>query len=92
MTAGSATATATASSELSSDTFLESVKPSKKSKKCEIVNDSSSDESDCPSLEVLKSNWLQKIVDKRLRELNQSSHSQGKGKFKSMWGVVWKSR
>ena len=52
--------TATASSELSSDSFLENVKPSKKSKKCEIVNDSSSDEIDCPSLEVLKSNWLQK--------------------------------
>ena len=50
------------------------------------IHDSSSDESDCPSLEVLKSQLLQKKVDKRLRELNQSSHCQGKEKFKSMRG------
>ena len=78
------------SPELSSDSFLQSIKPSKKQKKSkgQIVNDSSSDESDCPSLEVLKSQLLQKKVDKRLRELNQSSHGKGKEKFKSMRGAV----
>ena len=57
-----------------------------KQKKCQIVDDSSRDKSDCPSIEVLKSHLLQKKVDKRLRELNQSSHSQCKQKFKSMRG------
>ena len=74
------------SPELSSDSFLQSIKPSKKQRKTPIVNDSSSEESDCPSLEVLKSQLLQKRVDKRLRELNHSSHCQGKEKFKSMRG------
>ena len=60
--------------------FKASVIPSKNRKKCQIVNDSSSDVSDCPSLEVLKLQLLQKKVDKRLRELNQSSHCQGKEK------------
>ena len=74
------------SSELSSDSFLQSIKPSKKQKKSSTVNDSSSDECDCPSLEVLRSQLLQKKVDKSLRELNHSSHCQGKEKFKSMRG------
>ena len=76
------------STELSSDSFLKSIKPSKKQKKSSVVNDSSSDESDCPSLEVLRSQLLQKKVDKRLRELNHSSHCQGKEKFKCMRVVV----
>ena len=71
-------------SELSSDSFLESIKPSKNKKKCQIVNYSSSDKSGCLSLGVLKSQLLQKKVDKRLRELDQSSHCQRKEKFKSM--------
>ena len=74
------------SPELSSDSFLENIKPSKKQKKTHVVTDSSSDESDCPSLEMLKSHLLQKKVDKRLRDLNQSSHEQGKEKIKSMRG------
>ena len=45
-----------------------------------------SDESDGPSLGVLKSYLLQEKVDKRLRELDQSSHIQGKEKVKSMGG------
>ena len=52
---------------LSSNSFSQSVKPNKKQKKCQLVNDSSSDESDCPSLEVLKSQLLHKKVDKILR-------------------------
>ena len=35
---------------------------------------------------MLKSHLLQKKVDKRLRDLNQSSHGQGKEKFKSLRG------
>ena len=54
------------SSELSSDSFLESITCSKKEKRKHVVTDSSSDESDCPSLEMLKSYLLQKKVDKRL--------------------------
>ena len=73
------------SSELSSDSFLESITCSKKDKRKHVVTDSSSDESDCPSLEMLKSHLLQKKVDKRLRDLNQSSYGQGKEKFKSFF-------
>ena len=51
-------------SELSTDNFLESVKSSKKSKKyCKLVDDSSSEESDTPTLDTLRSKKLQKKVD-----------------------------
>ena len=43
-----------------------------------MSSDSSSDESDTPSLELLRSNQLQKQVDKRIRQLNQCSQSPGK--------------
>ena len=46
----------------------------------------SSDDSDEPSLELLKSRHLQRKVDKRLRDLSQSSHSAGKLKYKSQRG------
>ena len=74
--------------ELSTDTFLESIKSSKrrKSKPVPESSSSSSDESDEPTLEVLKSHHLQQKVDKRIRELVESSHSQGNQKFKSQRG------
>ena len=60
-------------SELSTDSFLESIKSSKR-KKYQPVESSCDD----PSLEVLKSHHLQEKVDKRIKELVQSSHCQGK--------------
>ena len=78
----------TSTPELSTDSFLESVKPRKKSvKPCKVLNDSSSDDSDIPTLEMLRSQKLQKKVDKRIRELDQSSHFPGNDeKFKSQRG------
>ena len=43
-----------------------------------MSSDSSSDESDTPSSELLRSKQLQKQVDKRIRPLNQCSQSPGK--------------
>ena len=74
--------------ELSTDSFLESIKSSKR-RKCKSVpvnSSSSSNESDDPTLEVLKSHHLQQKVDKRIRELVESLHSQGNQKFKSQRG------
>ena len=78
----------TSTPELSTDSFLESVKPSKKfGKSCKIANDSSSEDSDTPTLEMLRSQKLQKKVDKRIRELDHSSHFPGNDqKFKSQRG------
>ena len=75
-------------SELSTDSFLESVKSSRKStKQSKVVNDSSSEDSDTPTLEMLRSQKLQKRVDKRVRELDQSSHFPGnESKLKSQRG------
>ena len=48
-------------SELSTDSFLQSVKSSKKlPKPCKILKDSSSEDSDTPTLEMLRSQKLQK--------------------------------
>ena len=56
-----ASASRTSTPELSTDSFLESVKPSKKIvKPCKVLNDSSSDDSDTPTLEMLRSQKLQK--------------------------------
>ena len=76
-------ATATSSTpkqELSTDSFLQTIKSHKKSKKQYKSNssNSSSDDSDDPSLETLKSHRLQQKVDARIRELNHSSHLPGK--------------
>ena len=72
--------------ELSTDSFLKSIK-SNKHRKCKPVSSSSSsNESDDPTLEVLKSHHLQQKVDKRIKELVESSHIQGKQKFKSQRG------
>ena len=42
-----------------------------------VTSDSSSDESDSPSMKNLNSHAIQREVDKKLRDLNQSSHSPG---------------
>ena len=63
-------------SELSTDSFLESIKSSSRKKYQPVESSSSSDESDDPSLEVLKSHHLQEKVDKIIKELVQSSHCQ----------------
>ena len=75
----------TPKSELSSDSFLQSIKSSRKHKKCKVFTDSSSDESD---LTMLRSSSVQKKVDKRLKDLEQSSQATGKegARFKSLRG------
>ena len=69
--------------------------PSKKSRKSKKfvpmseTSESSSDDSDSPSLSFLKSQSMQKKVDKRIRELNGCSHSSGSeclGRYKSKRG------
>ena len=66
-----------------------SSKKSKKSKKFVPVSEtseSSSDDSDSPSLSFLKSQSMQKKVDKQIRELNGCSHLSGTeclGRYKS---------
>ena len=84
--------------KLSTDSCCESVKQSKsrsciesdkqsKSKRSEYISSSSSsDESDEPSLSLLKSYYVQRKVDKRIRELNQNSRGSGKLKYKSLRG------
>ena len=72
--------------ELSSDTFLESIKPSKSKQSKYVSSSSSSDESDVPSLELLKSSHVQSKVDRRIKDLNQSSRATGKLKYKSLRG------
>ena len=73
-------------SEISTDSFLESINSSKRRKYQPVQSSLSSDESDDPSLEVLKSHRLQEKVDKRIKELVQSFHCQGKLKYKSQRG------
>ena len=72
--------------ELSSDTFLESIKPSKSKQSKYVSSSSSSDESDVSSLELLKSSHVQSKVDTRIKDLNQSSRATGKLKYKSLRG------
>ena len=73
-------------SEISSDTFLESIKPSKSKKSKYVSISSSSDENDVPSLDMLKSSHVQRKVDRRIKDLNQSSCDIGKLKYKSLRG------
>ena len=63
----------------------------KKNKYILEVSDSSSDECEIPSLQKLRSDALQKRVDKRIRDLGKTSDSPGKEneQFKSK-GVEWK--
>ena len=72
--------------ELSTDSFLANIESCKSKKSKPVLSSSSSDDSDEPSLELLKSSRLQRKVDKRLRDLSQSSHSAGKLKYKSKRG------
>ena len=82
--------------ELSRDSFIVNSKSSKKF--APVTSDSSSDESDSPSLELLRSQHLQRKVDRRIRDLEQSSHTPVKDsqKIKSQRGrgvdVVVKQR
>ena len=75
-----------------------SSKKSKKSKKFVPPSDSSessSDESVSPSLSFLKSQSMQRKVDKRIRELNGCSHLSGtecSGKYKSKRGETLMSQ
>ena len=63
--------------ELSTDSFVENSK-SKKSKRIQpIITDSSSEDSEGSTIEVLKSKRLKQKDDSRIRELDQSSHSPG---------------
>ena len=76
-----ASASGTASGKLSTDTvFSSSIKKCSKNKKFRptlVTSDSSSGESDSPSMEKLNSHAIQREVDKRLRDLNKSSQSPG---------------
>ena len=53
------------------------VKKSTKAKNSKILTDSSSDDSDTPSLDPLRLYKLQKQVDKRIKDLECSSHRAG---------------
>ena len=57
----------TPSTELNTDSFLENIKSCKRRKCKTVTSSSSSDESDDPTLEVLKSHHLQQKVDKRFK-------------------------
>ena len=69
-----------------SKSCIESVKQSRSKRSEYVSSSSSSDESDEPSLSLLKSEYVQRKVDKRIRELNQNSRSSGKLKYKSLRG------
>ena len=59
----------------------------KKDKTLPIVSDSSSDESEVPSISLLKSSKLQRRVDKRVREIEQDLQCSGNNhKYKSKRG------
>ena len=51
-----------------------------------MSSSSSLDESDEPSLELLKSSHVQRKLDKRIKYLSQSLRSTGKLKYKSLRG------
>ena len=51
-----------------------------------MSSSSSLDESDVPSLDMLKSSHVQMKVDRRIKDLNQSSRDIGKLKYKSLRG------
>ena len=68
--------------KLSKNLVTSTVKKDKVRNPMPIVSDSSSDESEVPSISLLKSSKLQRRVDKRLRDLEQDSHYSGKYKSK----------
>ena len=67
--------------KLSTDFVTSSVKKGRKNPKyVESLSESSSDDSDTPSLETLRSHKMQRQVDKRIRALERSSQSSGNEK------------
>ena len=83
------TETSTPRNEFSRDSVIVKPKTSKKSKTfVPSSSSSSSDQSDSPSLELLRSHQLQRKVDRRIRDLEQSSNGPGKDfqKIKSQRG------
>ena len=67
--------------KLSTDFVTSSVKKGRKNTKyVESLSESSSDDSDTPSLETLRSHKMQRQVDKRIRALERSSQSSGNEK------------
>ena len=72
--------------KLSTDNFSQAVKSKSTSTK-QVSSDSSSDESEAPSLQYLKSKTLQQKVDRRIRDLDEATSSQDKEvKIKSKRG------
>ena len=75
--------------KLSTDTSSQAGKS--KSRK-QLSSDSSSDESEAPSLQYLRSKTLQQKVDRRIRDLDEVTSSQGKDvKIKSKRGGQYRS-
>ena len=73
--------------KLSKNLVTSTAKKDKVRKTFPIVSDSSSDESEVPSISLLKSSKLQRRVDKRVRELEQDSQCSGNdNKYKSKRG------
>ena len=71
--------------KLSKDFVTFSVKKGRKSPKyVESLSESSSDDSDTPSLETLRSHKMQRQVDKRIRALERSSQSSGNEKVQKL--------
>ena len=76
--------------KLSKEFLTSSVKKGRKSKKyVESLSESSSDDSDTPSLETLRSHKLQRQVDKRIRALERSSQSSGNEKNAKVKIKTW---
>ena len=76
--------------ELSKESFLKSVKTSKNCKNlAQVATASSLGESDSLSVELLRSEYLQRKVDRGIRELEQGSHLPDKEshKIKSGSGI-----
>ena len=61
--------------KLSIDTF--SLAVGKSTSRKQLSSDSSSDEREAPSLQYLKSKTLQQKVDRRIRDLDEATSSQG---------------
>ena len=71
--------------KLSTDFVTSSVKKCRKTPKyVESLSESSSDDSDTPSLETLRSHKMQRQVDKRIRALERSSQSSGNEKVQKL--------
>ena len=67
----------TGTQKLSRNIVTSTVKKDKVKKVLPVLSDSSLDESEVPSLCVLKSDRLQRCVDKRIKELDQDLQCSG---------------